>query len=305
MGFDIIGDVHGRAEKLEALLHRLGYAVRNGAWRHPAGRTAIFVGDLVDRGPHQLRTLELVRAMIEAGSARAVMGNHEFNAIAWAMEDPTQPGLYLRPRHGEKGERNRAQHDAFLAEVGADPDTHQARADWFLDLPLWIEEPGFRVVHACWSPAHVERLRPGARATEALVEAAHRQGSPEWEAIDVLLKGPEVALPKGRSFRDQSGDVRREMRTRWWDPHAYTYRAAFIGPPGVVLPDRQIRGKRVAYAPDRPTFIGHYWMPKDAIPEPLSDKVACVDYSVGRGGPLVAYRYDGEPALSAGCFVAV
>ena len=79
--YDVIGDVHGHADRLEALLQKMGYSHRAGAWRHPE-RTAIYVGDLIDRGPHQVRTLEMVRAMIDAGSARATMGNHEFNAIA-------------------------------------------------------------------------------------------------------------------------------------------------------------------------------------------------------------------------------
>ena len=109
MSHDIIGDIHGHADRLEALLTHLGYQHRNGAWRHPS-RTAVFVGDFVDRGPAQLRTLELVRAMTDAGSARAVMGNHEFNAIAWATPDPVNNGDYLRPRLGETGEKNRLQH---------------------------------------------------------------------------------------------------------------------------------------------------------------------------------------------------
>jgi hypothetical protein len=48
------------------------------------------------------------------------MGNHEFNAIAWATPDPVNKGLHLRPRHGVKGEKNRRQHEAFLREVEAD-----------------------------------------------------------------------------------------------------------------------------------------------------------------------------------------
>ena len=106
MSIDIIGDVHGQAEKLEALLGRLGYRRTGGAWRHP-GRTAVFVGDLIDRGPGQLETLRIVRDMVEAGQARVTLGNHEFNAIAWATRDPGGAGDHLRPRTGERGARNR------------------------------------------------------------------------------------------------------------------------------------------------------------------------------------------------------
>jgi protein phosphatase len=77
--FDIIGDVHGCADELEELLARLGYA-REGessAFRHPARRTAVFLGDLVDRGPRVLDTIAIVRRMVEAESALCVPGNHD------------------------------------------------------------------------------------------------------------------------------------------------------------------------------------------------------------------------------------
>jgi hypothetical protein len=308
MSYDIVGDIHGHADKLEALLGKLGYALRHGAWRHP-NRTAIFVGDFIDRGPGQLRALELIRAMIDAGSARATMGNHELNAIAWATPDPDNIGHHLRPRHGDKGEKNRRQHEAFLAEVGADSPEHRSWVQWFLDLPLWIEEPGFRVVHACWSPKHVQVLRPhlrsGNRLTPELVERASRKGNDLYDAIDVLLKGVEVALPDGHTFADKDGHVRGEIRTQWWNPDLTTYRTAYIGPAGVEIPDVPIAAHDRLPEPDRPTFIGHYWFdPKGPI-APASRRVACVDYSVAKRGPLAAYRFDGEPELSAEKFVAV
>lgn len=73
--YDIIGDIHGHADALIALLKSMGYEDRNGAWRHPE-RQAIFVGDFIDRGPQQIQTVMIARRMIEAGSAQAVMGNH-------------------------------------------------------------------------------------------------------------------------------------------------------------------------------------------------------------------------------------
>ncbi|MFI6733027.1 polynucleotide kinase-phosphatase [Nonomuraea sp. NPDC050451] len=71
--FDIIGDVHGCRSELEALLRRLGWE----GLTHPEGRTAVFVGDLVDRGPDTPGVLRLVMDMVEAGTAICVAGNHE------------------------------------------------------------------------------------------------------------------------------------------------------------------------------------------------------------------------------------
>ncbi|WSA79639.1 polynucleotide kinase-phosphatase [Streptomyces sp. NBC_01799] len=71
--FDIIGDIHGCSSELESLLGKLGYV--DGA--HPEGRTAVFVGDLVDRGPDSPGVLRRVMSMVAAGNALCVPGNHE------------------------------------------------------------------------------------------------------------------------------------------------------------------------------------------------------------------------------------
>ncbi|GHF47949.1 polynucleotide kinase-phosphatase [Streptomyces griseosporeus] len=71
--FDIIGDIHGCSAELEALLGKLGYV--DGV--HPEGRTAVFVGDLVDRGPDSPGVLRRVMAMVKSGNALCVPGNHE------------------------------------------------------------------------------------------------------------------------------------------------------------------------------------------------------------------------------------
>jgi protein phosphatase len=79
--FDIIGDVHGCFAELEQLLRELGYEDFAGEQgrcaRHPAGRRAVFVGDLVDRGPDTPAVLRLVMNMVAAGTAYCVAGNHE------------------------------------------------------------------------------------------------------------------------------------------------------------------------------------------------------------------------------------
>ena len=85
--FDVIGDVHGCLAELVDLLGLLGYALsRDEHGRpvdaaHPAGRTAVFVGDLVDRGPDSVGVLRLAMGMAAAGHALAVPGNHEAKLV--------------------------------------------------------------------------------------------------------------------------------------------------------------------------------------------------------------------------------
>jgi len=308
MSYDIIGDVHGHADKLVALLRAMGYEQDGEGWAH-ASRRAIFVGDLIDRGPGQLETLRIVRAMVERAGARAVMGNHEFNAIGWHTGHPDGQGGYLRTREGRKGANNRAQHEAFLAEVAHDPLEHARWIGWFRTLPLWLDLPELRVVHAVWHPGHMGVLAPrlgaGGCLTEPLLADAHRRGSDAFRAIEVLLKGVEVPLPAGEVFHDTSGALRTEVRVRWWDRHATTLRRAALLAPDLLpaIPDAPIDAEGViGYDGDKPVFFGHYWL--SGTPAPLAERIACVDYSAGKGGPLVAYRWDGERVLRADRFVS-
>ena len=80
--FDVIGDVHGCCDELEELLGELGYARdAEGPFVHPDGRRAIFVGDLVDRGPRIVDAVRLVKEMVDAGSALCVPGNHDMKLV--------------------------------------------------------------------------------------------------------------------------------------------------------------------------------------------------------------------------------
>ena len=88
--YDLIGDIHGYATELKALLTKMDYEEIDGVWQHPE-RKVIFLGDFVDRGPEQIETVNIARNMVENGQALAVMGNHEFNAVAWATPDPENP----------------------------------------------------------------------------------------------------------------------------------------------------------------------------------------------------------------------
>ncbi|MCH6162560.1 polynucleotide kinase-phosphatase [Streptomyces marispadix] len=119
--FDIVGDVHGCRAELESLLTRLGYVlVRDAEGRpvdagHPEGRTAVFVGDLVDRGPDSPGVLRLVMGMTEAGHALCVPGNHE-NKLGRHLK-----GRKVRLTHGlaETVAQLEAESEEFTERVAA------------------------------------------------------------------------------------------------------------------------------------------------------------------------------------------
>lgn len=300
MAYDVIGDVHGQAERLQALLRKLGYREHAGVWRHP-DRTAIFVGDLIDRGPQQIETVTLVRAMVEAGSALAVMGNHEFNALGYHTEDPDRPGTFLRA-HSDKNNR---EHRAFLDATDGKPALRRSILEWFMTLPVWLELPELRVVHACWNPDAMAvlapQLSPGQRLNHELLVRVHHRGTPEYRAAEVVLKGIEVSLPEGQSFY-MGGRQRNEVRTRWWNAKAVTYRdsALVASEDRDALPLEAVPAwARPGYAGERPLFIGHFQLNG----EPLLDsmRVACVDWP--DDGRLTCYRFDGEHDLEARRFV--
>ena len=314
-GFDIIGDVHGEHAKLVSLLGRLGYTERAGSWSH-SERTAVFVGDLIDRGPEQVRTVETVRAMVESGSARIVMGNHEFNAIGWMTENPAVPGDTLRQRLGGKGEVHRKQHQVFLDEVGEGSPRHLSILEWFKTIPLYLDLGALRVVHACWDDASIdllaERTLAGQPLDEPALVALHDKSEPLGVALETVVKGPEYRLDEELAYLDKDGNARRKARYAWWTPPGSTMREALVLPGGSLRvdgsphpgfpSDKMTDAPVTPYVSDVPVFFGHYWF--TGVHEPKSSRIAGVDFSAAKGGPLVAYRFDGEPALDASKFVA-
>jgi hypothetical protein len=255
--------------------------------------------------------------MVDAGSAKIVLGNHEFNAIAWATPNDEVAGEYLRPHCGEVGERNRGQHEEFLTAVGEDSPKHREYIAWFRSIPLWLDLGGLRLVHACWNTAAMEVLEPllsvGGSVTDELMVEGSRRGSAAYEAIETVLKGPEIQLPEGFCYLDNRGHCRCRARLRWWDAAASTLRqAAEISPtakscdgnPFPELTDTPLgQGVNAPYTGVVPVLFGHYW--RIGAHEVQTTKAACVDYSAGRGQPLVAYRWnEGERDLSADQFEA-
>ena len=313
--YDLIGDIHGHASELVKLLAALGYSKHKGVYKHPE-RQAIFLGDFIDRGPQIRETLEIVRPMIDSGCALSVMGNHELNALAYHTPDPDKPGEYLR-KHSDK---NTNQHGQTLKQVSA-ADLH-SYLSWFRTLPLWLDLDGLRVVHACWDESmadqtcQADQIRRTGQTngsitpiTDEFLLSACRKNQPLFGPVETILKGKEAKLPAGLGFHDKDGHFRTSTRVRWYaDPHGQTYRTYSMAaePIDCDLPLEQSVLEAAAPYPAtaKPVFIGHYWLTGEK-PELLAPNVACLDWSVAKGGFLCAYRWNGEQTLDPAQFAHV
>lgn len=300
--YDIIGDIHGHANELVELLEIMGYAERNGCYSHPQ-RTAVFVGDYIDRGPAIRDVLTIVRNMVAEETAFAVMGNHEFNALAYATPDPNEPGQFLRPHDS----RNNTQHAATLEQL-SDGELSTA-LDWFRSLPIALDLESIRTVHACWDTATISNLQRsldeyGGFSAEFLQQAT-KPGTVVFNDLERVLKGPEAKLPDGLTVTDKEGQVRKRVRIRWFDEWSNQTMRSFALPTHEAVPDvpfPQTPNPAPYSAGEPPVFFGHYWLPPQP-PAPLAANVACLDYSVAKRGFLCGYRFNGESRLSVDNFV--
>ena len=194
--YDLIGDVHGCAHTLERLLDAMGYKRQGGVWRH-AQRQAIFLGDIIDRGPRIREALHIVHDMVEAGQAHCIMGNHEFSALGWTT--PALPGSgkqFVRehnPRHARLIEET-------LTQFADHPHDWHDFLGWFYELPLFIDAGRFRVVHACWDAGLIEPLRalfPNGCVDEHFLQASAEPGSFACTVFDRLLLALGVLAQAG------------------------------------------------------------------------------------------------------------
>jgi polynucleotide kinase-phosphatase len=153
--FDVIGDVHGCRAELAELLTRLGYAVHPDGARHPGGRRAVFVGDLVDRGPDTPGVLRLVMGMVAAGDALCVTGNHEAKLVR-ALN-----GRTVQVTHGLA---------ESLAQLAGETEQFRAAALAFCDglVAHYVLDGGRLVVAHAGLPERYHRRASGAVRSFAL-----------------------------------------------------------------------------------------------------------------------------------------
>ena len=309
--YDLIGDIHGCAQTLERLLETLGYKKRSGVWQH-AYRQALFLGDLIDRGPQIRETLHIVHAMVDAGHAYCIMGNHEYYALAWntpASEQSTDEYVRAHSKHHTR------LHRETLEQFEEHPYDWEDFNQWFLTLPLFIDARRFRAVHACWDDRLINMLRTrfaDGRVNQAFVQQSAIKGSFADQAFNRLLRGVNLPLPHGMSQTSYDGFTRSSFRTKFWhdDESALTYGDVVFQPdalPGDLaqepLPTEYLQHVTGYDAQQPLLFVGHYW--RQGQPSLIRPNLACLDYSAVNGGKLVAYRLDQEEHLLPESFVWV
>jgi hypothetical protein len=314
-GYDLIGDVHGCGKTLERLLQKLGYRKLQGVYRH-AKRRVIFLGDIVDRGPHIREALLLVHGMVEKGSAHMVLGNHEYNALTYCtqVKNPlTHCFEYLRPHTSA----NMLLIAETMEQYAQYPEEWKEMLRWFRSVPLFMEFGDlqsnniFRVVHACWDHdvvAQHKREFGDGRFDEKFLHQSVLHHTPASNTIQLLTRGVVFPLPEGVKIVTPEGYVRSTFRTKFWAHKAKTYGDLLFQPDPIpeeiaALPiSKEHRTQMVRYGLDQPPlFVGHYWL--KGQPKPITNNIACLDYSAVKYGRLVAYRMDGEQQLQPKKFV--
>lgn len=297
---DVIGDIHGEIAALNSLVEHLGYAADGS---HPDGRTLVFVGDLVDRGPDSPAVLEKVSELVSRGRAQCILGNHELSLL---REDAKPDNTWwTAPDKPTKHP---------MARI---PPTRKEPAREFLaSLPLVLERHNLRVVHACWHAAAIAALhKHGAAVADAgelydyfvqrtrqemldnkflsFVRREWRAHAPrledrDWEPVFMpglaelntrtQMDNPVAVLTSGMEQPAAEpfwagGKWRMVERVKWWEDYADPIPVVVghywrrFGAAAIVLNDQ--------YGPDLLAGIEpHDWMGQRG-------NVYCVDFSVG------------------------
>ena len=286
--YDVIGDIHGHLANSKRCCASSDIASMQGAYRHPQGRKAVFVGDLIDRGPEQIRL-----------STRAGNGRGRLGALHSRQPRMERDRLCDRParRRGRKAwlrrhsDKNVEQHAKFLQQVGDGSPVARAKPSTaFETLPPVLELDGIRVAHAWWDDEKVDAVAghfsPGKALDDAFRARRLHRGHPEYVAMEGLTKGWRCVCLTSVSFVDHAGVERFEARISGAKPEARTYakRRSCSTTCAVNALDHHLRGADSCAAPNAvPTSWAHYW----SAARRRSNRRACavLDYAAARRGP--------------------
>lgn len=193
-----------------------------------------------------------------------------------------------------------------------DSGEHRAWVSWFKSLPIALDLGGIRVVHADWDSANVAMvdsvLWNGDRSgwSNDFLYGTYVKDSELLKARKMLTCGLEYELPPGQFMEDKVGIRHSDLRIARWRHGAKRLKEVALVPPGLKhsFDDIELEGVIELSEPKgAPVFIGHHWFSGQPLIE--SPKLACLDWSAARNGPLVAYRWDGEEDLSNDKLVCV
>ena len=273
---DIVGDIHGEIDALRALLLKLGYGQ---AGTHPQGRRLVFIGDLCDRGPDSPAVIQTVMAMVKNGNARAILGNHELNLLRDDAKDGS--GWYFEKR-AETDKRHYA--DFARLEEAA----RKGVQDFLAGLPIALERPDLRVVHAAWTAEEIgkvrsvplggvaEHFRRWHEESDASMEASglRERYQRECEEYKERLEAKDdfdrflddtaeydVASQMGNPFKVLTSGVEKKAGKQFFSSNKWRFTER------VPWWDE--------YQEKTPVVIGHYWRTSQRIDR----------NSIGKGGP--------------------
>jgi hypothetical protein len=224
--------------------------------------------------------------------AESILGDREFKAVCYARQNIPED---MRPDTF----KNATEHAGFLEEYPYGTPAYNGVIDWFETLPVYIQKPGFKVIHACWHENALNVCMPHIRKKDGVLkESAYQAYDTEnsaafTDALDILLNGPRYNLPKGGTYIGSNGMPGKEAGILWWKDNA-------------LRPHKRIeKGERVSrfLSPDDKktvvrlknefnytlkdiVFVGHFNVsnPRNI----LSPKVACLSFK----GSMMAYRWN-------------
>ncbi len=323
---DVVGDVHGQLQALERLLELLGY---DDAGRHPQGRRLVFVGDLGDRGPDSPGVFAIAMRAAASHGAVCVLGNHEVPFVDPEEGDRRKAGNAWFFGGGDALTRDEADFGPFRR---ADAATAERIRAFCLELPLVVEHPALRVVHACWDPASLAFIESiGAASNAAVVLACRARAAGHLAAAGLTARYPAARQALASRRRDPD----------WAPDHGVTVEEQILIDdlvPGEHIEQREDPLKLLTAGPERPadvphwlgrkwrflarvpwwaeaslelpTVFGHYWRHREHRAFQPYDEHAALFGSASAGewlGPrrqamCIDYRWPGEwsrPALAA------
>lgn len=290
---DFIGDIHGHYDHLIRLLLKLGYKNQNGEYIHKE-RIPVFLGDYINRGPDSLAVVDLISKMQLSGNAYALMGNHEFNFLAYHFKD--KAGNFFRP--------NTETYYGYIAS-SKKPIDESGRLieilNWMQDLPLIIKGTYFTAVHAQWSHQHEQLISSSGikKMDEKSMQVLHSSDE-LLTSVSEVLKGKEIEITDEFNLKHRLALNNKKIRFFWWKKNRTNKLKEWLDVPDEFKNSliEQEETLNFEIMPDQihPLFFGHYWLHPTEFGL-QSDKLCCLDYSVANGGFIGAYRFNNELIL--------